>query len=53
MLAEFNYLSEDGCLDVGEGDFSNILIITILCIIRDMMSIVRVQNWGMTNYVES
>jgi len=30
MLAEFNDLAEDGCLDVGEGDFSDSVIVAVV-----------------------
>jgi hypothetical protein len=30
MLAEFNDLAEDGCLDVGEGDFGYFVIVAVI-----------------------
>jgi len=34
VLAEFDDLSEDGGLDVGEWDLGDFLIVVVLCVIR-------------------
>jgi len=38
VLAEFDDLSEDGGLDVGKGDFGDVVILSILCAKRLRLS---------------